>query len=255
MADAPPSPLPSPLAGFDRRSARLLGLFALVGTAAAVIWREHVSLSLDDLDPLLGACWVGMAALATHRVQVKRDARLAAVALAGGALIEAWGTRAGLWTYFTGEQPPLFILPAWPAAALATERVAGWLDRRAPSPRPLAVSALWVAAMAVFLALLIPWMAPGWRHPLNAVAAACVALTLATGRDRRSDLLRFVAGCLVGYPLEYWGTSRACWTYWSGEIPPLVAVLSHGFATVAFARGAGLVAWLTDRSARAQGAA
>ncbi|RYE94344.1 MAG: hypothetical protein EOO75_02230 [Myxococcales bacterium] len=252
MADAsPPAALPSPLAGFDRRSARLLGLFAVVGGAAAVIWREHVSLSLDDLDPLLGACWVGMAALATHRVQVKRDVRLAAVALAGGALIEAWGTRAGLWTYFTGEQPPLFILPAWPAAALATERVAAWLERRAPSPRPLATNALWLLAMGGFLALLVPWMAPGWRHPLNAVALGCVALTVASVRDRRSELVRFAAGCLVGYPLEYWGTSRGCWTYWSGEVPPLVAVLSHGFATVAFARGAGLVAGLGERRAGA----
>ena len=31
-------------------------------------------------------------------------------------------------------------------------------------------------------------------------------------------------------------TSRYCWTYHTGEIPPPVAVFAHGFAAVAFAR-------------------
>ncbi len=245
MADAsPPSVVTS---GFDRRSGRLLVLFALVGSAAAVIWREYITWSLADFDPLLAACWVGMAALAIYRVDVRRDARLALVALLGGALIEAWGTRAGLWAYFTGEQPPLFILPAWPAAALATERVTDWVARRSPALSTAATRAAWLAAMVVFLATLVPWMHPGWHHPLNAVAIGCVLVTLGTVRDPRADLVRLTAGCLVGLPLEYWGTSRGCWTYWSGGTPPLVAVLSHGFATVAFARGASLLAALLSR--------
>ena len=51
----------------------------------------------------------------------------------------------------------------------------------------------------------------------------------------------FTAGAAVGIFLEYWGTSRHCWTYWTKEIPPAEAVLAHGFASVAFARGVQLL--------------
>ena len=44
--------------------------------------------------------------------------------------------------------------------------------------------------------------------------------------------------------LEYWGTSRGCWTYYTGETPPLIAAIAHGFASVAFARGAAVVRFL-----------
>lgn len=227
--------------GFDRKSLRVLLIFVAIGLGAAVAWRDYISWSIADFDPVLWACWVSMAALTVYRVSVRRDAVLAGVALLGGALIEAWGTRAGLWTYFSGEQPPLFILPAWPAAALATERVSWWLGQRLPERGRWGL--LYGAAILGFSAWLIVWTRPGWGHPLTWVAGACVAVTAVTGpaSERRGDLARFLAGVLVGFPLEYWGTSRGCWVYWSGEIPPLIAVLSHGFATVAFARGASLV--------------
>lgn len=236
--------------GFDRRSLRVLLVFLVIGVTAGVIWREHVSFAVEDLDPLLGACWVGMAALAIYRVKLRRDALLAAVALAGGALIEAWGTRSGLWVYFSGEQPPLFILPAWPAAALATERVVWALDRRAPARLPVSWTLAYAAALLAFAAGLTVWTRPGWGHPLTWVAGACVLLTALSGdaAGRRADLMRFAAGILVGIPLEYWGTSRGCWTYWSGEVPPPVAVLSHGFATLSFARGAALLDRLLTRA-------
>lgn len=235
--------------GFDRKSLRLLLVFAAIGITAGVIWREHVSFAVEDLDPLLGACWIGMAALATFRVELRRDLTLATVALAGGALIEAWGTRSGLWTYFTNEQPPLFILPAWPAAALATERVVWFFDRKLPAQLPLAWPRVYGIALLLFAAWLAYWTRPGWGHPLTWVAWGCVAVTAFTGEasGRRADLARFAAGTLVGIPLEYWGTSRGCWTYWSGEIPPVIAVLSHGFATVSFARGAALLGRLVWR--------
>lgn len=235
------------ITGYDRRSAATLGVFVVIGSVSAVVWREHVPLDLASFDPLLAACWVGMAALAIRRVDVVRDGRLAMVALLGGALIEAWGTRSGLWTYFTREAPPLFILPAWPAAALATERVSELVGRLSPPSRGRGVSALRWLCFAGFAALLVRWSAPGLGHPLTWVAFACVLVTMLTSADARSDSVRFAAGALVGYPLERWGTTRGCWTYWSGELPPLVAVLAHGFATVAFARGAALVAGLAAR--------
>lgn len=240
----------SALQGFDRKSRQVLLLFAGVGLAAAVIWREHVSFRPEDIDPLLGACWVGMAALATHRVSPRHDAHLAAVAFAGGALIEAWDTRAGLWVYFTNEQPPLFILPAWPAAALATERVVRALGARAPALPARAWPPLYVLTMIAVVAAIGLWSRPGWGHPLTWVAGLCVLITALSSGDPRADLTRLVAGSLVGIPLEYWGTSRACWVYYSGETPPPVAVLAHGFATIAFARGVAFSGALAARLTR-----
>ena len=45
-----------------------------------------------------------------------------------------------------------------------------------------------------------------------------------------------LAGIALGYFLEYWGTSRVCWTYYTREIPPLITVMAHGYGQVAFAR-------------------
>jgi uncharacterized membrane protein YoaT (DUF817 family) len=224
----------------NRNSIVVLALLGSVGGLAAIVWREYVSFA--DADALLVACWVMMALLMAHRVDPKRDVKLALVALAGGALIESWGTRAGLWTYFSHEKPPLFILPAWPAAALATERIAQRTDlvlRNLPIRR---WPAIWSVVMLGFVVILGVWTAPGRAHPLSWMAAGFVVLTLVTNGDRRVDLARFVAGSLLGYLLERWGTTSMCWTYWDGGTPPIGAVLSHGFATVAFARGADAIA-------------
>jgi hypothetical protein len=53
-------------------------------------------------------------------------------------------------------------------------------------------------------------------------------------------LLVFWAGAGLGYFLELWGTTRACWTYYTYQTPPLFAVMAHGMAAVAFWR-AGLL--------------
>jgi hypothetical protein len=214
-------------------------ILGAVGGICALVWREYVS--FEDTDALLVVCWVLMALLMAHQVDPKRDAKLAIVALFGGALIESWGTRAGLWTYFSHEKPPLFILPAWPAAALATERIAQRTNLVLGSLPIVRWRIPWAISMLGFCILLAIWTAPGAAHPLSWVAAAFVVITLVSGSDRRLDLARFIAGSLLGYLLERWGTTSECWTYWNHETPPLAAVLSHGFATVAFSRGASLL--------------
>ena len=221
-----------------KKSAIVLAILAATGGLSAIVWREYVS--FKDADALLVVCWVLMAFLMAWRVDPKRDAKLAIVALFGGALIESWGTRSGLWTYFSHEKPPLFILPAWPAAALATERIAQRTNLALSGFR-IPWKPVWIVAMLAFVVLLGIWSNPGAAHPLSWVAAALVIATLMSGSDRRLDLARFIAGSLLGYLLERWGTTSECWTYWNHETPPLAAVLSHGFATVAFSRGAALI--------------
>jgi hypothetical protein len=201
-----------------------------------VVWRGY--LDFGNADPLLLTCWLVMLVLMVSRVDAGRDTRVAIVALAGGAFIEAWGTRAGLWTYFTLEKPPLFILLAWPPATLATERLA----RLAEAASAVLVGRreiwryAWIVIVGGFVAYLAWWARPGYGHPLTWLAGAAIATVLVTRGDHRVDVCRFVAGAALGYLLERWGTTRACWTYWSGGTPPLVAVLAHGFAAIAFLR-------------------
>jgi hypothetical protein len=57
-------------------------------------------------------------------------------------------------------------------------------------------------------------------------------------------VLTFIAGSGLGYFLELWGTTRACWTYYTQQTPPLFAVLAHGMAAVAFWRGKRILAHL-----------
>ena len=224
-------------AGYDKKSLAVIAIIVAIGTASGVVWREYVSLTWADFDPLLVFCWLLMVALAAWRFSLRRDLPLAVVAFIGGAMIETWGTRSGLWTYFTHESPPLFILPAWPVAALATERITRMIERVPVKLGRAPTRALHAAALIAFCMFLWTWTAPGRAHPTTTIAYVLVVITCLTGRTPREDLLRLVGGSILGALLEYWGTTRFCWTYWDHKTPPLPAVLSHGFATVAFARG------------------
>ena len=233
---------------YDRKSLAVLGAFVSVAVMSTVFFGEYVDFGWAETDWLLVACWIGMLVLAMANVSLRRDVPLALAAFAGGAFIETWGTHAGLWAYFTGEKPPLFILPAWPAAALATARVADvvspWVSRTVRGTAPFVVAAV------AYVVLLATWVAPHGVHVLTIAAGAAILVVIATSTDGPRDLARFAAGCVTGLPLEIWGTTRECWTYAGGGTPPLVAVLSHGFATVAFDRAALLVSHVATSRGR-----
>jgi len=226
--------------GYDRRSLGALGILAAVCTVVAVNWWELVELTFD-VDWLLTGIWAFMGALLLHRVSPRRDLTLASVALAGGLLIEAWGTQTRLWTYFTQERPPLWILPAWPVAALAIDRLARLLDARAGWLRRLG-PAYWVV-MPGFVVLMSAFIWPTIDRPTTRLVLALMAAVTIIGVRKERDLVLFIAGAGLGIFLEYWGTSRHCWTYYTREMPPAEAVLAHGFASVAFARGVQLMGW------------
>lgn len=233
---------------YDRKSLAVLGAFAGVAAISILFFGEYVDFGWAETDWFLVACWIGMLVLAMANVSLRRDVPLALAGFAGGAFIETWGTHAGLWSYFTGEKPPLFILPAWPAAALATARVADvvapWVARAVRGRAPFVVAA------SAYVVLLATWVAPHGLHVLTIMAGAAILVVIATTTDGPRDLARFAAGCVTGLPLEIWGTTRECWTYAGGGTPPLVAVLSHGFATVAFDRAAALLVSLAAWRAR-----
>jgi len=86
------------------------------------------------------------------------------------------------------------------------------------------------------------------------VVIALMLTVLVGWPEPRGDMVLFIAGMSLGIFLEYWGTSRRCWVYYTGQVPPPVAVFAHGFASVAFARGVRLLQIaMTRMSLRADG--
>jgi hypothetical protein len=67
---------------------------------------------LAPIDWLLIRNFLVMSILVMLNADLRKDLPLALIALAGEFIIEAWGTLSGLWTYYTFETPPLWIIPA-----------------------------------------------------------------------------------------------------------------------------------------------
>lgn len=242
---------------WNRTSYTLMSAFLLIIGLIMWVWYPLVEEYLALFNPaiplwrqvdwLLIGIFAVMSLLIMAGADLRRDVWLALVGLAGGLVIESWGTRTGLWMYYTHETPPLWILPAWSIATLSLDRLArlvGLALRRLPDRWAAAGS--WVV-MVGFYVLLLRFVWHTLTEPLTILAvAACALLTISPG-SRRDALLFFLAGAGLGYFLEVWGTTRQCWTYYTGETPPLFAVLAHGLAAVAFWRVAQLLAGLLQR--------
>lgn len=191
---------------------------------------------LAQVDWLLLFDFAVMFLLVMAGADPQRDGVVLLVGLAGGVLVESWGTRTQLWTYYTLENPPLWILPAWPVATLAIDRIAGWLIRRTGRwPDTLFAAAYWPLFLG-FAGLLLAFAGHTLNQPLSLMAVALLLYLILTPQDRRVEVLTFLAGSGLGYFLEHWGTTRACWAYYTSQTPPLFAVLAHGMAAVAFWR-------------------
>ena len=75
---------------------------------------------------------------------------------------------------------------------------------------------------------------------MTLMALLLVLFLVVTPTDHRFALLTFLAGAGLGYFLEYWGTTRECWAYYTLQKQPIFSILAHGMAAVAFWRS-GLV--------------
>lgn len=231
------------LARYDRNSLYALLALGTLYAAVATIWNEYLDLSLG-MDWLLAGIWAFMTATLCWGISPRRDLVRVGVGFLGGLCIEGWGTLSSLWVYWTDERPPLWILPAWPVAALAIDRIAQAL-------RTLIPRAPWRVLRWTLLPLFVAWMtrfawvsADHWATQAAMVAMGVVALWPA---DDREDVTLFLGGALLGIFLEYWGTSHRVWTYYTQEVPPAEAVFAHGFASVAFQRAAAVVDRGLDR--------
>ncbi len=255
--------LPS-LLGWTRASYYLLSAFLLTVFLIAYIWwplAEELLAYVDwqgpwwlYMDWLLLGIFAVISLLIMSGADLRRDALIVGVGLAGGLAIEAWGTQTNLWFYYTHERPPLWIIPAWPIASLAIDRIVRFLARLFPAPSERLYRLSYWLVFLNFFALMLVFIAPTLDKSLTWAASLLTVAFILTPTNHRTALLTFIAGSALGYFLEYWGTTRECWTYYTFQKPPLFAVLAHGMAAVSFWRAGMIlsVVWRTLRTVTAR---
>jgi hypothetical protein len=232
--------------GWTRASYVLMSTFMATLFVIGVVWWPLVEANLAYIDPgrplwaqidwLLLGDFLAMSLLIMAGADLRADALIALVGLAGGLAIEGWGTQTSLWVYFTAERPPLWIIPAWPVASLSIDRLVRLLQRRLPAGRPRPFIASYWLTFIAFYGLMLVFVWPTLDKSLTVMALIACGLMIATPTDHRLAVLTFAAGSGLGYFLELWGTTRYCWMYYTRQTPPLFAVLAHGMAAVAFWR-------------------
>ncbi len=94
---------------------------------------------------------------------------------------------------------------------------------------------------AIFYGLMLFFVWPTVNKSLTLMSLSLCAFLIMTPTDYRLAVLTFAAGSGLGFWLELWGTTRACWIYYTLQTPPLFAVLAHGMAAVAFWRAGVLI--------------
>lgn len=239
--------------GWNRSSYTLMSAFALTLFLLGYVWwplaEEYLALIPWEgewwryFDWLLVDIFLFMSLAIMARADIRQDAKIIFIGLIGGLVIESWGTQTEIWTYYTLERPPLWIIPAWPIAGLTIDRIVRLLRHLTREKSPLGkrisdqawTAAYWVTFL-VYFAVLVNYASPTFDKSFTWIAVGLVAFFTLTPTDERVALLTFIAGSGLGYYLELWGTTREAWTYYTLAKPPLFAVLSHGIAAVAFWR-------------------
>lgn len=229
--------------GWSRSSYFILSSFLVIIGLIIVVWRPLVEEYMSYFEPhisiwrqidwLLVGIFIGMSVLIMVGADLKKDIWITLVGIAGGLAIESWGTQTRLWTYFTYERPPLWIIPAWPIATLSIDRLVKLADEMTPTQSRLYRVIYWVVFPA-FIILMIAFVWPTIDKYLTWWALLICFLLLLSTKDHRLALIYFFAGSGLGYFLEVWGTTRQCWTYYTYQTPPVFAVFAHGLAAVIF---------------------
>ena len=242
---------------WTRASYYLFSGFLLLLFLIGYVWWPLVEEYISYFDPnvsiwkqidwLLVGNFLFMSVMIMANADLRNDLPILLIGLVGGLAIEGWGTQTELWTYYTFERPPLWIIPAWPIASLSIDRLYRLLDllcRRWPEAL---FRWLYGLTFPAFYLLMVVFVWPTRFKSLTILALLMVGLLIYTLRNQRGAVLTFFAGAGLGYFLELWGTTRLCWTYYTGQLPPLFAVLAHGMAAVAFWWGLNLYSRLVHK--------
>lgn len=243
---------------WTRSSSALLTMFLTTIALIVVVWwplAEEVLALIPwkgpwwrYMDWLLLGIFLVMSALIVIGADLRTDLLIVFVGMFGGLVIESWGTQTWLWTYYTNERPPLWIIPAWPIASLSIDRLVRFLDVLVGSRGETWFRIAYWLIFGMFMALMLPFVLPTIAKPMTLGALVLCVSLIFTPADHRLAVLTFLAGSGLGYFLERWGTTRLCWTYYTQETPPLFAVLAHGMAAVAFWRTSLLLKPFYERS-------
>jgi hypothetical protein len=232
--------------GWTQFSYTLFSMFVFVVLLIVIVWWPLVVDYFSQINPaypiwgqidwLLIGIFAFMSLAIMAGANLKHDAYIVFIGIFGGLVIESWGTQTRLWTYFTNERPPLWIIPAWPIASLAIDRLYRLIRLgTAKVPEKIVKTLYWILFPA-FLALMVAFIIPTLNMSLTVLSLILCVFLVLTPIDQRSAVLIFMAGSGLGYFLELWGTTRLCWIYYTQQTPPLFAVFAHGMAAVAFWR-------------------
>lgn len=234
------------LLGWNRTSYFLLSGFFVVILLIVIVWWPLAEEYLASYNPemsfwvqmdwLLLGIFFAMSLLIMGGADWKKDLWIILIGLCGGLVIESWGTQTQIWVYYTQERPPLWIIPAWPIASLSIDRIVRLLSAFIPGENSRIWEVLYWPMFFGFGALMLVFVMPTIDKPMTLAALLITLLLALLNNQHRLTVLTFAAGAGLGYFLELWGTTRACWTYYTLETPPLFAVLAHGLAAVAFWR-------------------
>lgn len=232
--------------GWNRTSYVLMSSFILLLFIIGYVWWPLIEEYLSTYNPnypfwvqldwLLLSIFLVMSLLLMAKADIKKDLPIIFVGLAGGLVIESWGTQTELWSYYTFERPPLWIIPAWPIASLSIDRLFRLLNTWSGmiSNRVIRI-VYWVVFVGFYFCMLY-FVRPTLDKSLTIMALFLCAFLILTPVNQRAMILTFIAGSGLGYFLELWGTTRYCWTYYTLQTPPFFAVMAHGMAAVAFWR-------------------
>ncbi len=232
--------------GWTKFSYTLFSLFVVVILLIMIVWWPLVADYFSQINPaypiwtqldwLLIGIFGFMSLAIMAGANLKHDAYLVFIGICGGLAIESWGTQTHLWTYFTQERPPLWIIPAWPIANLTIDRMVRVILRWTASLSEKTIRWIYYPVLIGFMILMIFFVWPTINKSLTIMAlVTCILLIISPG-NYRTALAAFTAGSGLGLFLEIWGTTRLCWTYYTNQTPPLFAVLAHGLAGFAFWR-------------------
>jgi hypothetical protein len=232
--------------GWTKSSYYLMSVFIMVIFLTLIVWwplaEDYLSYFdpnnpiLNQIDWLLVGIFLAMSLLIMAGADFKKDIWIILVGLGGGLMIEAWGTQTNIWTYYTNERPPLWIIPAWPIASLSIDRLVSTLNLLKIGDLTRFFKLFyWIIFISFFL-LMVSYVYPTFDKPLTWSAVFLTLFIIMTPNNQRTACITFISGVSLGYFLEKWGTTRLCWTYYTLETPPIFAVWAHGLAAVAFWR-------------------
>ena len=228
------------LSKFDHKSLIALGIMIFLDFDMIMAWKQYYNAHPGHLfrDPLSVGLWVYMTILLCWNIDIRRDIARIIAGLIGGLVIESWGTFSEVWTYRSQERPPLWIIPAWPVAALAIDR----MNRAASYLLPKGdMKILWWITMPAFILYMTHFSYHHGNHIATILIFISMIVIISIPGEPRQDMCLMLGGSLLGIFIEYYGTSRHVWTYYTHEIPPYVSIFAHGFASVAFQRAAAIL--------------